>query len=724
MATLGTYDQTATAGAISFDVASISGGATTYRVLDMAGTEVAAGAVSGSSVSIPAPDEAGWQSGWYLLLLESEAWDTAHGYVREAIQVTVLRDGVAPMPTVPTIGTQPAAQDPNNRGLDLYMHGFSGIGPTRYQIHDAAAPTVSGPGVDQGGSIAAIAANIALERGAAGYHAASYQDTARPRPVIVTFPNDAHTKDGYAAGVTATVQALGPGTPSNVYYFEGLNEPIGQFGLTAAQCAAQFNTFRAAVKAGHPDALAVGPCEVSLSPNNSSLSPQLATLDTFLSTITPGTLDAFSCHEYNGYNGDWTVTDAWLSGARAVLASHGYPAGLPAFLTENGAAGMLDWGLFDPRRAIAWTASLLLSGERYGFPKEHQLWFYDQHLGGDPVTSWLKETSGDLRPYATFFRVYTEETFGTAYASSLDFGTIGNHFFRGNVMHGDGTRIVLMAQGNPQDTVTLGNLPAGTVTATTWDGHANSIPVTAGQAVIPIGSLPTYVRIAGTVTPTVVDAGGGVNGNPENIAPVAAIATGYPDDDDPGRMTDEQWRTGGYLPSPDTVFSSPSVPGHVTLEWDAPVTIDRVLIRQLAPWVNSPPGCASAMLEGNLEYWNGSGWLPCPTVAQAHWDDRGGYLNDTAQSFLGKVGETPCKVSFYDQQWCHNIGLRVPVTTTKIRMRVKRTTVGSIPDYSALVHAPYGLVDLGDQRLVISQIAVLAHDGGPLPTVAPFARTI
>lgn len=717
MASIGTYDQVAAAGTSSLAVASIAGSATTYEVRDLLGAVVATGSVSAGAATIPAPTGA-LKAGWHLCLFKKAQWDGGVGYVVDALQVAALREN-ASLPPVPAAGTSPVASDLNNRGMDQYMHSFTAMGPNRWQIHDAAAPTVHTPSIEQGGTIAAIAANLALEKAAAGYTNPAYADSARPRPQYVTFPNNPSSEPGYAAGVAAAVAALGPGTASGVELFEGYNEPQGANGMTPAQSAAQYNAFRAAVKAGHASAKAMGPCEVCYAPTNSALTPQIQHFTLFLNAITPGSLDVASVHNYNSGNGDFSVTDRWLSDFRQALVNAGYSPTLPVWLTETGWIGTGDWGLHDPRRAVQWTAMLVLTAERHGIPKEQMSWFYDTRVVGFQPT-WIKEITGDLRAVAVFFRAYSEEVFGKTYSSALDFGDIGDVFFRGNVYRGaGGTCVALTAQGNPAETVTLAITDTGPITVSDWQGRLSTVAVSGGQITVPIGDLPTYVRLSAGCTVSVVDAGNGlVAGSPTNIA-TAATASAASGTGTPALVNDGIYQTGGYLPTPDSAFHSVELPEAITLTWATEQTVSKVVIRQLAPWTNFPaPNGACAMVRGRLEYWNGSGWLPCPTVARAHWDDTGNYDNTTATSFLGQVGGSPYMLTFYDLNWCHNVDLAVPITTTKLRWTVTEATYGHLPDADCANYAPFGFGGLWEREVACSEILVIAASSPP-PTVGP-----
>ena len=614
---------------------------------------VAAAFATSSTVSIPAPNGA-WQPGWYYVVFSD-----ASGNFVDSIQVNVFRDlGILPSPVaLPPLNTpNPAVGD-----IDLYLRGWAAFGPERFSISQGVDPTVQGTGSGQ--TIAQIEAAIALCRGAAEY--GTNVDQQRPRPLLVNFPNDVVTpsnQTAYAAGVTQVVTAVGPGTPSNVTHFEGLNEP-GSNGLSAAQAAAQFVIFEAAVKAGSPNAVAVGPSDTE-----HSVEPFLTDVGTSL----PG---AVSCHLYNAWSGDFVVTDAILAGIRKSMSAHGMDD-IGLWCTEAGQIRLGFWNFYmqDPMRQAAWWSQLILTGERYGMPKEHINYYYDQN-NGDPYAAWLKSGDGGMSPQVVLTRVYSEEVFGKAYQSALTFGAIGDKFYRGNVYAGaNGAVIALTAQGAVSDSVSLTGVSAPVIISD-WRGRTSVLSPTAGVVRVPVSTLPTYVRLASAV---------GVNAVPVSTSDLALSASASCSSGTAGVdvVNNGSFGPGSFYGAP--VFNSQKMPEAVTLTWPAAQSIGRVRIRQGAPW--SDVGPTGAMVAGKLEYWNGTTYVPCPTVPGSHWDNAGNYLNSTARSLDTNIGHnsstTPphCFYSQYDQHWCHNVAFTAPVTTTQLRWTVTQASRGHFPD--------------------------------------------
>jgi hypothetical protein len=156
----------------------------------------------------------------------------------------------------------------------------------------------------------------------------------------------------------------------------------------------------------------------------------------------------------------------------------------------------------------------------------------------------------------------------------------------------------------------------------------------------------------------------------------------------------------------------------VTLTWGAAQQFSKVMIRELAPWGNSPGAGASVMTKNKLEYWYGSGWLPCPTVAKNHSNLVGAYSNTTAVSTLGYFGGEQWTYTFYDGHWCHNVDFAVSVTTTKLRWTITAASYGHLPGLNAAAYAPYGY--LGDTNPGVRVLEIQVFQNGPPPTAQPY----
>lgn len=694
----GTYCNLINAGSGSVGVTGIVGGATTYVVNDIYGNLIASGSVSsGASVAISAPNGT-WTPGWFFCQF------SLSGTVTDSLQITALRANPNFISIPPFPGGGLAATTANNAGdpgrsfFDVYMHGILAMGPLRYAINDLGAPnTVTGNGI--GITINAIAANVALEQAGGGYLNPIYADAERPRPPFVSVgPVTEYTSlSGYSASVTSCVASVVHVTNSasisaDIVFFEGLNEPAGSFGLNAATSALQYDNFATGVHAASVGGLAMGPCEVTFSPvgSNNSFLPNNNNLANWLNDITVP-LDAFSQHFYNGYNGDIVVTDAWLNATWLTLQAAGYAIWtLPFWVTELGAIES-TWSTYVPRRINQWMAQVLLTLEQWGCPKEH-IFFETDSDGGQSLTSWMKDfegpqSPGELRPNAVVYRILSEEVYGKAFSSTLNFGPIGNNFYKGSIYAGSGGKsIAVLAQGNPSDVITLNVSDRGTLTCSDWQGNLSTVTVEPnGNAVIPITDLPTYVRLSASCVVSVTDIGNGVRFS-KNLAPNATALAGT-GAASVSLINDGIYQTGGYLPLPDSVYTSNTLSDYVELDWGASVTLNKVMIRQMSPWIDVDN--ASAMTAGTLQYWNNASsvWTGCPTAPTNHWDTAGNYSNTSAVSSVGIVGQAPYNITFWDNHWCHNIDFAIPVITTKLRLTVTNTSYGEIPDSAGATFA-------------------------------------
>jgi hypothetical protein len=164
---------------------------------------------------------------------------------------------------------------------------------------------------------------------------------------------------------------------------------------------------------------------------------------------------------------------------------------------------------------------------------------------------------------------------------------------------------------------------------------------------------------------------------------VASCASGAPNVD---LINDGEFQPGSFYGA--EAFCSTAVPESITYEWPTAVEFNDVIIRQLPAWSNIGPGpnstgSTSVMLAGTLEYWNGTAWVPCPTVPGNHWDDAGNYFNPTAYSLLSNVGHDGSTNVFFtpwDYHYVHNVPLSETVTTTQFRWTVTAVSRGHFPD--------------------------------------------
>lgn len=770
----GTYDKIVSPGPLSVTVPMKGSDASTVTFVDIFGNVVTSTSVtSGIARTVDMPG--GWKPGWYQAIATGPLNDPTVEDRYGTAFVSVWRNlGDLPDPAdLPAVNADPlnGAGDGGQQN-DLYLHGWTAMGPIRHIVADPADLTMESTAPN----LANIKQMLTSEAGVGGYFNPTYADSARPRTALVTFSHDSiaftrisaniasgssHTsiqvyptqmafasgdqivfiwndnsqtvtlsagaaagattlsvnsftanatypdgaytinKTKWAGGITQAVSELSA-APYNVTRFEGLNEPQGEKGLAQDESAIVYNILRAAVHAGNPSAKAMGPAEVTCFVNGGTYGGALNTvsLQLFLNNVTPGTLDAFSGHFYNSYLDPlaWART---LAETRSVLSAAGYP-NLELWVSEGPSVLATNWGMTDLGRCVQSVMWFYLVGEQYGLVKEHCAFFYDNSHGFNAFQSWVKE-AGSLYPAATGMRVRSEEIFGKAYDTALSFGTLGTGFFFGNILRGsNGTCVEIITQGNIYDEVTLNVSDTGTITYSDWQGRTSTVTVSGGKITVPVGPLPTYVRLSAACTVSADSSLSKVVGG-TNVATTATAVSGT-GASNVSRIKDGTFQTGGVNGTFDTsgtAFRDTSALGansYVELQWGSAQTIASVAWRGLPAW----QGNASAITAAKLEYWDGTTWQACPTVDKGHWDKNGRYLNHTATSmslwnpegaFYNALSD---RFTSWDYQWSYSAPLRVPVTTTRIRLTVLDTTYGHNPDSTGQ--------SVGPQMFMISEL--------------------
>lgn len=201
-----------------------------YYITDYRGNTVSSGAVSGTTLTPTAP-LGGWKPGWYQGHLTGTNTDAVYGPSYGKWSFVVWRVD-ARFPTRPAIGTGVGVLS-ESEAQNWIVRGLMGQ-TQRFQIADASAP----------GSGGAFGDNIGRIEGTLPYTNTYYEqpsdlglDHARPRPLLLQFPNRTYdrifvnaggnpllavyVKDGTVDGTKVFI-AAGPGSSSGtkvqVYY--------------------------------------------------------------------------------------------------------------------------------------------------------------------------------------------------------------------------------------------------------------------------------------------------------------------------------------------------------------------------------------------------------------------------------------------------------------------------------------------------------------------------
>lgn len=454
---------------------------TSYEVRDLTGQVVASGPVTAGQGTLALP--ALTKYGTYTLWLKGSAYQAQYGYDLGCTYFTLAPAPIAAynLPVLPARNTPTLPGNIFNS--DVPTAGWVGTG-TRMGIQNAAAPDAE---------IAALSGLIEAERnlyinGPNGLPA----DPVKPRQTFGSFPNLKNTPEEMA-GVTKTVAAQ---YAQGVRLFEGPNEPNSNPGAEYVPAA---RAFYAAVKAGNPSALVMGPCGVDALPG----------LDAFLAAGGGDTFDVFSCHGYS-------AREDTVSQVALLLTQYGQQ-NKPRHMTEFGFE-MEAGGVVTPRRAISGLLRFFLLWDRNGFPAENRPYWFVGAGGGKEFDNCYLKADGSFAPTAALMRRYTVELYGKVFASRYAFGGGGSFLWEGNRYDAPagsalaGQSVSLFAPvGHRGQALTLAvsgpSVPASLVYADAW-GNETALPVTkelgtGGQVTLPPSDMTAaYVRHASALTLT------------------------------------------------------------------------------------------------------------------------------------------------------------------------------------------------------------------------------
>lgn len=497
----------------------------------------------------------------------------------------------------------------------------------------------------------------------------------------------------YRAGVAAAVTDL---YPRGVTRYEGpSNEPD-----LNAETAHQMRLFQAAVHAGNASAKAVGPCAINLDP---------ASWATFLA-VGGAYCDELSTHAYNSAtNGDPNLARYSFDRWREKVVAAGYGT-LPVWITESTHAFLAVYGVHHPRRARVpvWQ---IIQAEQYGCPKEQNILWYDRSHGFWGYPSWWENADGSLGPQAAALRVMDEELHGMPFDHPLDFGSVqGNAIYLGNLYTntstGESVAAVIAPCYIPSAQVIVkltGTVPAS-LTVVDGFGNLSTVTVTSTRATVPVGELPTYIRLPAGVT-MVVDSCNDWGATPPPTISPAAIGTiggaSSPVVGDNGYMTAY---TGGAGVGTGIYHSSVGMPDSAKLVWNATVAVDRILV-----WCGPVWQSASALVDFDVQ----------TTTDNVSWTTRLTVTKTTPSSFVhgtddNNVGCT--YETYWDEQWIFDVKLPASYNCTGVRVWARATSYGGEPE-ARNGSGGYGQGD-DTQYLTIQEIAVPSLSTPPLYTNA------
>lgn len=470
-----------------------------------------------------------------------------------------------------------------------------------------------------------------------------------------------------------------------VPYYEICNEP--NFSSKIDEYFAAHSTAYKLIKEIDPAAKVMGPATV-----NMDLVWFARLYELGLKDVT----DAISLHDYEGHESVTPEHWRWkLAEIRKIMAKHG-DGKKDIWQTERAISGVRGpnyQGLVQAIR-VALHRDLL---ETLNIPADHNHHYYLNQGGYSGVPTYLWSSTGP-HPGAVVLRVRHALTaaLNRSYAGPLDFGGTGNTFLQGlrfSAKNGATTAILRNLGTAPYPVEFTTNAPELTLTDA-W-GNVSKLTPTNGKIRIPLVQLPTYVSLAAKqdLTPTKLDFGPNLaagakfeypaaieKGDPSIPPPVPANPAAPPPppvdpsaphplvngvyetyhNQNPNGDTNGQKIWTGAIPLDDA--GKPTTPS-LTATFPEPRTFDKLIVRTVRA-----DNTFCTLLAYDLQIPDGDNWR----TILSH--DHPIPPSDAARSADAK------SVIWMDDTNLHVHQLTTPVTTAKLRLVVKRTTWGFVPD--------------------------------------------
>jgi len=662
-----------------------SPGTVRYEVRDYWGSVAASGTVPApvpngpTTLSLPTIT----QPGWYKLYLHQSASVAPWGDSMGGTMFVIFRQNA-------NFPAEPSENAPDNSGGsdggDEVARGVTGMGPQRHPVGDASQPAAA---------IASIGPAIAQDK---QYYTPF--DPQRSRPLLVAFPNGVGASDPVQqgknlAGLTQIVTQF----HSDVKYWEPLNEPNYKYS-PADYINKELKPFYQTVKAVDPTCKVLGPGIVTIGPGG------LSWIEGFLQAGGAKYIDAFSFHAYNNVNGDLTLARESLGGLNALLTKYGV-GGIEKWQTEQGYFAAC-YGAYQPRLQGRWTMLQMMVYEQYGIPKEHNhLWYDKSHGFWDFPAFWENEDGlysyGSFDPAAPLMRVWSEELYGTNFQSAYNLGALGNNLYVGSLFGGPGKQVAaFQSSGSTDGSLTLSVTGGSSLHVVSAFGVASDLPVTAGQAVLPVPEIPVYVELAPgqTIQPVPVDYGANLALTPGTVATTSGngqspLNASYPNDI--GKVingTLENWYYNQGNGDHPWMGNDASLPGWVQITLPRPMIISHAVVYAGVPWQND-----GSLLDYELQYDQNGSWVTLSHPVEP---------TNVVDFFTSTVFCTAD--SFYSDRdvFVHDFA---PVTTQKIRLLVHNTTYGGAPTQDIVTAGGQP----GPHQITLREIELYGPFGQPAP---------
>lgn len=638
-----------------------------YEVRDYYGNLVDQGNIAASTSSVSFGVNVA-QAGWYKLYLygskdQGKPWGTS-----VAGTTFVIFRNNPNFPALPPAGTTGSSRISD----DEIMREVTAMGPQRIYVDDANDPNTA---------IAQISAEIAIDK---AMH--SPLDPVRARPFLISFPNGT---SGKLEGVKQIVQYF----QNDVQYWEGRNEPNGAY-TGAAFALFEEKQFFQTVKSVSSNLQVLGPAVVCINPG------MIAWISEFLKYGGGNYIDGFSFHAYNCVNGDWWLLRTSLANLNSLLASYNLSK-LPLWQTEQGYMAAV-YGSYQPRLQGRWTMLQMMGYEQYGIPKEHNHLWYDVSHGFWDAPMWWENGDGSLNPAAALMRVWSEELFGLQYTKALDFGTVDNELYIGDLFtNGTRSMAALMTAGNPYGSVKMSVNSGDHIHVVNPFGNESDVKVTNGTVTLPISELPTYIEFLPGQTCTIAPR---TYGNNLSVSPgVSVTASGSKSSplganipNDPSKIVNglqENWYWSQGDSARPWMSNVTQWPATVEIALPSLAAVSDIIIQAAVPWQSD-----GTLVDYELQYWNGTGWATIehvteptktiPVYSQNNW----------------------CSIDSFFSDRCVFEHHFAAVTTSRIRLVVNDVTYGG--GATADVVAAGG--QTGPHQITLREVSIFQQ-----PTAAP-----
>ncbi len=443
-----------------------------------------------------------------------------------------------------------------------------------------------------------------------------------------------------------------------VKYVELFNEPNFSYSPDAFATAAK--PVYAMIKEVDPTFRVLGPTVCGIS---------LPWHEAFFKAGGAQTYDEFACHDYEGNESITPEHWVWkFAQLHAMMKRYGVDD-RPIWQTERAITGVRVGSFLPDAQAVRVSLHMDLL-QTLGVPPERNLHYYLNKGGYSKVPSYLWTPTEGPFPGALALRTRYSLTKGLNYAGALNFGDGGNQLFMGLRYTGSNGADALLSIRNMGDFDQNADF---TVTGSpqlqlsdSW-GNNSTVAVRDGKVTLPIGQLPTFVRLAPGQKITTIPLNLGRNiahdAHLELTAgksdrDIATLTNGVIESEHGDSPTRGQSWNGGPL--------EPGKPDIVEMRWAAPHTISSVLLR--GPRADN---AACALLDFDLQAWQNGAWK---TIVQSR--------TPLPESYEGQMADAN------SVQWYLDDNMRLshftPIQTDRLRIVALRATYGYNGDAAGL----------------------------------------